>query len=204
MVAARRADLYGLNLMTNDDCSQLVDELVTGLESESSVEPWLDQRIVGSQDRELLIDVYRDATKRLLDCEPPKAAHWESLLVPTAARSVQRDCPAGFDACRASVEQLTELVVDDTFSSSSLERIVAFASTLIVALEAQRKLRQTIEHAAAALFEQFPDYRGELAERCQDLWQRHGQLSREEGLFVWDVRNAEWRLSQDFKSHRPD
>ena len=42
----------------------------------------------------------------------------------------------------------------------------------------------------------------ELAEQCQNIWTRRGQMSGRPGLFLWDQRRHEWRLAQDFKPYR--
>ena len=75
---------------------------------------------------------------------------------------------------------------------------------LTLALTAQKKLRQPIEQAIGALGDKFADLIPDMAERCQDIWQRRGQMSGADSLFVWDTRQDVWRLHQDFKTYRPE
>ena len=83
-----------------------------------------------------------------------------------------------------------------------LIRFVTLTSAITLVIAAQRKLRQTGESTIGLLCDKFTDCLPEMAERCQDIWRRHGQMSGVEGPFVWDGRNHEWRLRQDFRAHR--
>jgi len=125
------------------------------------------------------------------------------MMVGAAGHRSRSDGVNGFRPCKAAIAELTKMIQEEAFNSVSPEQIVTFASALTLVLTAQRKLRQPIEIATESLCRNFADLLPEMAERCQDIWRRSGQMSGAEGLYVWDKRNEEWRLHQDFKSHRP-
>ena len=128
---------------------------------------------------------------------------WERLIVSTAATSATRGGQVAYDACRAAVGDLDRLLSDGCLSDSSKHDFVALGCALAVAFTAQVKLRQPIEDAIGSICDLSPESMSEVAERAQAIWQRRGQMSGAESLFVWDLRKKEWRLSQDFKPHRP-
>ncbi|MCH8047987.1 MAG: hypothetical protein IID44_30200 [Planctomycetes bacterium] len=190
--------------MENADSAQLVDEILSALQSVGEPEIWVQQHLDGSVEQAVLDETFVAVTERLLGAQPPQAAHWEHLLVLTAARSSQRGGRPGFEACKAAVDKLDEMIRQDVFVGVSGDQAIALASAVTLILTAQSKLRQPIEVVVASLCEKFPDSLQLMAERCGDLWQRRGQMSGVEGLFVWDTRQNEWRLEQDFKAYRAE
>ena len=190
--------------MGNSDATQLVEEILAALQSVGKPEDWVTQRVDGSVDQPILDEAFVAVTERLLSAQPPQTAHWEHLLTLAAARSSQRGGQSGFAACKAAIDKLGEMIGQDIFSGASAEQAITLASALTLILTAQSKLRQPIEVAVASLCDKFPDSMQSMAEHCQNLWQLRGQMSGVEGLFVWDTRQAEWRLGQDFKAYRPE
>ncbi|MFV2065527.1 MAG: hypothetical protein ACC645_01000 [Pirellulales bacterium] len=189
--------------MSESNEALLTDEIMTALDAVGELEKWVETRLGDSTDRDLLNATYRDVTHRLLTVVPPKTAHWEHLIVATAARSAKQRETAATDACRAALAELRTMLQRDGFDQVAPERIVTLASAMTLALTAERKLRQPIEMTVELLVDRFPALLPDMAQRCQDIWLRRGQMSGEEGLFVWDTRNSQWRPRQDFKSHRP-
>ena len=190
--------------MENADSAQLVDEILSALQSVGEPEIWVQQHLDGSVEQAVLDETFVAVTERLLGAQPPQAAHWEHLLTLAAARSSQRGGRPGFEACKAAVDKLDEMIRQDIFSNVSGDQAIALASAVTLILTAQSKLRQPIEVVVASLCEKFADSLQLMAERCGDLWQRRGQMSGVEGLFVWDTRQNEWRLEQDFKAYRAE
>ena len=190
--------------MENFDVAKLVDEILAALDAVGQLESWVQQHMDGSVDGALLNKTCREVTQRLLGVKPPKTAHWEHFLVATAIHSAKSTRQHGYEVCKTAIAKLNEMIPRDSFIGVAEGEIMTLASALSVALTAQSKLRQPIEATIALLCEKFPDYVPDMAERCQDIWQRHGQMSGAKGLYVWDIRNNEWRLSQDFKPYRPD
>jgi hypothetical protein len=190
--------------MGNSDATQLVEEILQALQSVGAPEDWVQKHVDESVEKAILDEAFVEVTERLLGAQPPESAHWEHLLALAAARSSQRGGQRGFDACKAAINKLAEMIRQDVFSGASAEQVIALAGALTLILAAQSKLRQPIEAAVGSLCNQFADSLQLMAERCQDLWQRRGQMSGTEGLFVWDTRQGEWRLEQDFKAYRPE
>jgi len=186
------------------DATQLIDEILQALENVGEPEDWVQQRVDGSVDQAVLDETFVAITERLLGTQPPQTAHWEHLLVLTAARSTQRGGQPGFGACKAAIDKLDEMIRRDVFSCPKSEQAITLAGALTLILTAQSKLHQRIEVAVGSLCDKFADSLQLMAERCGDLWQRRGQMSGVEGLFVWDTRQGEWRLEQDFKAYRPE
>jgi hypothetical protein len=189
--------------MADLDESVLVDEILSALDTAGDIESWIDQRMLGSVNGELLAETFRVATQRLLCADPPKTDRWEHLLFTTAASSAKSNQKLSCEACKTAITELTQMIQGDLFATTASEHIVTLASALTMVLSAQRRLRQPIEVATRTLHEKFPDLMPVMAELCQDIWQRHGQMSGLVGLYLWDNRNNEWRLNQDFKPHRP-
>ena len=189
--------------MAESSIARLTDDILSALGTTESLESWLRQHLGSSADSAVLTDTFRAVTQRLLGTEPPQTARWERLMVGAAGQVSGSDGDYGFGPCKAAIAELTEMIQEEAFSRVSPEQILTFASALTLVLTAQRKLRQPIENAMASLCQKFPDLLPDMAERCQDIWRRRGQMSGAEGLYVWDTRTNEWRLHQDFKSHRP-
>ncbi len=180
----------------------LVAEVLSSLATAEDLESWLQRRMDGSVENAILKETFRATTNRLLIAKPPQIAEWERLLVAAAAISGAHG-QAGTDCCKAAISELAELIQNAEFEGASSDQIVAFATALTLVLTAQRKLRQPIEDAMDALCNSFANLLPEMAEQCQNIWQRRGQMSGSLGLYVWDTRNHEWRLSQDFKPYPP-
>lgn len=189
--------------MTDLDESGLVDEILSALDTAGGIESWIDRRMFGPDRSDISAETFRLATQRLLGTDPPKTDRWEHLLFATAVRSEKLNCKLSCEACKTAITELTQMIQGDRFTTTAPAHIVTLASALTMVLSAQRRLRQPIEIMTSTLHEKFPDLLQVMAERCQDIWQRHGQMSGLEGLYQWDNRNDEWRLSQDFKPHRP-
>ena len=189
--------------MAEADVSSMVDEIVTKLETSGSFDRWLEGKLDASRPPENLLLAIGNATTNLLCETPPKVAHWERMLIAGATRANRRDVNA-VNCCKRSIQVFQELLNADQFRNVDPQRVITFAGTLTLVLAGQSKLKQAIEIATGALCEKFPDLIGEMGQLCQDIWQRHGQMSGTKGLFVWDLRRNEWRLRQDFASFRPD
>ena len=189
--------------MADLDESKLVDEMLSALDTAGAIESWIDRRMLGPDSGELLAESFRQATQRLLGADPPKTDRWEHLLFTSAVHSAKSNYKLSCETCKTAITELTQMIQEDRFATTVSEHIVTLASALTLVLSAQRRLRQPIELATRTLHEKFPDLMPVMAERCQDIWQRHGQMSGLVGLYLWDNRNNEWRLNQDFKPHRP-
>jgi hypothetical protein len=190
--------------METPDASTLVEELLAAFDTVGELERWVDQRMEGTIEQPVLNDVFNQVTSRLLSADPPDTAFWEQLVFATSVRSAKANGQSALEACRTAVEQLLTMIQSDSLQQVSAGRIVTLASALTLALTGQKKLRQPIEEAIGALGERFEHLIPDMAERCQDIWQRRGQMSGADSLFVWDTRHNVWRLHQDFKTYRPD
>ena len=188
--------------MADIDVTTLVEEIESALDEVGQLEKWVERRMDGKVDGATLCQAVGEMTQQLLSADPPQSAHWEHLLVAIATHSAKSHSQVGYDVCQAAIAEFSEMIPRDTFRLVTPEQIVTLASALTLALTAQRKLRQRIEHATVLLCVRYPDLMPEIAQRCQDIRQRHGQVSGSEGLFLWDTRRGEWRLSQDFKTYR--
>ena len=189
--------------MADLDESGLVDEILSALDTAGGIENWIDRRMFGPDNSDVSAETFRLATQRLLGTDPPKTDRWEHLLFATAVRSAKSNRKLLCEACKTAITELTQMIQGDRFTTTAPAHIVTLASALTMVLSAQERLRQPIEIMTSTLHEKFPDLLPVMAERCQDIWLRHGQMSGLEGLYLWDNRNNQWRLSQDFKSHRP-
>ncbi len=186
------------------DASTLVEELLAAFDTVGELERWIDRRMDGTVDQAVLNDAYGQVTQRLLGHEPPDTAFWEQLLFASSMKSAKAKGNHSLEASRSAIEQFHKMVEDDTLQQVNSDRIITLASALTLALTAQKRLRQPIEEAVGALCERFGDLIPNIAERCQDIWQRRGQMSGADSLFVWDIRHNVWRLHQDFKTYRPE
>ena len=189
--------------MANLDVARLVDEIVSNVDEVGELEAWVKRRLDGTVEDALLDEAFGQVTQRWLGAEPPQTALWEHLVVVTAAHSTKPNGQHGYEACKSAIARMTQMVEEEVFRNVSAEVIVSLASALTLTLAAQRRLHQPIEVATGALGEKFSDSLADMAELCQNIWQRHGQMSGSEGLYVWDLRRKEWRLRQDFKPFRP-
>ena len=181
----------------------LVDEIISALETAGEIERWIDRRMLSPGIDELVAETFRLVTQRLLGPVPPKTDQWEHFLFVSAAHSAKTNHKQLCETCKTAITELTKIIQEDRFATMASEHIVMLASALTMVLSAQRRLRQPIEVATRTLHDKFPDLMPVMAERCQDIWQRHGQMSGLVGLYLWDNRNNEWRLNQDFKPNRP-
>lgn len=189
--------------MSDLNVTSLVDEVVSALDTVGELEDWMLRRLDGSVAGPLIDETYRQVTGRLLKADPPEIARWEHFLVSAAVNSAKRNNRMGYVACKYALDKLIEIIQEDSLSGAAPKLLVTLAGALTLILAAQRKLRQSVELSTSLLCERFPDLLPEIAELCQNIWQRRGQMSGSDGLFVWDTRNDEWRLSLDFKPYRP-
>jgi hypothetical protein len=189
--------------MSDLKVTDLVDEVVSALDTVGELENWMLRRLDGSVAGPLMDETYRQMTGRLLEADPPEIARWEHFLVSAAVNSAKCKNRIGYVACKHALDKLIEIIQEDSLSGAEPKLLVTLAGALTLILAAQRKLRQSVELSTSLLCEQFPDLLPEIAELCQGIWQRRGQMSGSDGLFVWDTRNNEWRLSLDFKPYRP-
>lgn len=190
--------------MADIEESELVDEIVSALDTVGEVEGWIERRMDGTLEGTVLESAFCEVTRRLPGDAPPSTDQWEHLLVAAATFSARRNSRVGYEACKSAVDALNTVVQENRFETAVREDIVTIASALALVLTAQRKLRQMVELAVCSLCEKHTECLPQMAERCQNIWQRYGQMSGEDGLFIWDTRNNQWRLSQDFKSYCPD
>lgn len=186
------------------NAAALTAEIIAALDEVGQLEKWIEQRMTSNVESEPVIEAVGDVSQQLLEVDPPQTAYWEHLLVAIATHSAKSNSQIGFKANQAAIAKLIQMIPEESFQSRvTPNQIVTLASSLTVALTAQRKLRQRIEEATGLLCETSPELLPSIAQRCQDIRQRHGQTSGSEGLFVWDTRRGEWRLRQDFRPYRP-
>ena len=188
--------------MTDLTAEALTNEVLSTLTTVGELEGWLDRRLDGSVDRDVTTNAFRALTKSLLGGVPPNAADWEHLVTKASVRSSKPNGVHAYEACRVAIETLAEMVQSGSLDAGDADQIVTLTSAITLVIAAQRKLRQTGESTIGLLCDKFTDCLPAMAERCQDIWRRHGQMSGVEGPFVWDTRNHEWRLRQDFRAHR--
>lgn len=189
--------------MVDFDVPELVEEILSALDAAGGMESWVQRRMDGSDDGAILDEAFLEVTQRLFLADPPRTTDWEHLPVATADRSARPNGLHAYEACKSAIAELTKMIEEDSFNNVAPERIVTFGSALTLVLIAQRRLRQPIEVAIGSWCEKFPGPIPDMAERCQDIWQRWGQMSGAAGLYLWDTRNNEWRLNKDFKPFRP-
>ena len=189
--------------MPDADVVRLVDEILAALADAGEVENWAAAYLQGPQSPAVLDAACMEVTERLLGAEPPRAAEWEHLVFTLAVESAKSHGKHDLTACRAAIDTLGKMIDQGRFDPCAGEAIDTLASGLTLVLSAEIKLRQPIEFAILRLCDRYPDRLPAMAERCQSIWQRRGQMSGAEGLFVWDLRNHLWRLNQDFKPYRP-
>ena len=198
--------------MTDLQATGLIDEMIVAISDGKRLPNWITQRCDDSVDTELmsegmcnaLCDALCDATVQLLTGESPHLAHWERLIMAVAIGSTETESSAPFDACAAAITRLADLIENGDLDQAAHEDVVTLGSSLTLLLATQRKLHQRIEYAVGLLGNRHPKSLGEMAERCEELWLRCGQMSGATNLFVWDQRHEEWRLAQDFKAYRPE
>lgn len=190
--------------MTDLQSEPLVDELVETLADGDSIPDWIAKRCDGSIDTERLCRATRDLTSQLLQTDSPRVAYWERLFMALALRSAENEGQAAFEACAAAVDRLAELVETGQLDPVSHDDVVTLGSSMTLMLATQRKLHQRIEYAVGLLCIRHPASLAAMAQRCEDIWHRCGQMSGASSLFVWDGRREEWRLAQDFRPYRPE
>lgn len=195
--------------MSDTQLSSLVGEMIAAADSGESLQAFVakhgaanhgDHAVETEQLRQMLCEV----TMRLLTGNTLRVATWERTLTAVTIRSTQADGEVAFDAVAAAIDHLAELIDRGELDSAAHADIVSLGSSLTLLLAAQRKLHQRIEYAVGLLGKHHPASLSEMAERCEDLWHRCGQMSGANSLFVWDARQKEWRLTQDFRPYRPD
>lgn len=189
--------------MADNKTPSLLDELLSTLDTAGKTEEWVERNMGGTAKVQDFDEAFSALTLRLL-VDQAQIAGWEHLLVTVAIRSTKSNSQQAYSACDAAIAEFSKMMKGDSLKNLNNEQIVTLASALTLVLTAQRKLRQSTENAIRLLCDRFPKLVPEMAQRCQDIWQRRGQMSGYVGLFVWDTRKNEWRLEQDFKSQRPN
>ncbi len=190
--------------MSELQVTELIDEMVEVLHGDASLSDWIAQRCDGSVSPDILSDSMSGVTEQLVAGESPQLPLWQRLFTAVAMQSAEKNGRTSFDACATAIDSLAELIEKGSLDSVAHSDVVTLGSTLTLLLAAQRKLHQRIEYAIGLLCERHAESISEMAERCEELWHRCGQMSGASSLFVWDRRREEWRLSQDFKPYRPE
>jgi hypothetical protein len=124
-------------------------------------------------------------------------------LITLAFHSSRNHKHHGLSACKSIIQNLGELLREDRLGHFHVPELVTLASAMTVVLAIQDKLHQDVEEATRSICNRYPDAVDEIAENCQDIWKRRGQMSGRLGLFLWDVSREEWRLAGDFRPYRP-
>ena len=101
------------------------------------------------------------------------------------------------------LRHLSDFLVEGHPELFNPSKLMIFAGAMTVVLASQYRLTQDIEVSMRRLCERFPEQLPEIAEQCQDIWKLRGQMTGRRGLFLWDMRQQEWRLAQDFTPYRP-
>ena len=184
--------------------SQLVGEIMEALDSVGACQGWADERMHDPTAANELSEAFREVTQKLLTSDPPQHVHWEQLLVAAASASCDKPHANALAACKAGIAQLDESIQSGGLDAFTSDQAAAVAGALTLILAAQVKLRQAAEIAICSLANAFPDAVQAMGQLSQEIWLRRGQMSGHDGLFVWDCRRGEWRLSQDFKPYRPE
>ena len=182
--------------------AQLVREVADAVGQVGELEAWVAKHLDGSVD-ETAKQACVQAAEQFLVGTPPQIGAWEHLLVTLAFHSGRNREQTGLDTCKSIIEHLTGQLGGDPSRPFNTPELTTLASAMTVVLAIQDKLRQDIEESMRRMCDQFPAAVAEVAEHCQDIWKRRGQMSGRRGLFVWDVPRGEWRLARDFKPYRP-
>ena len=187
--------------MSDTNAENLAREIQAMLEQPGQWKDWLRQHAQAASEDDVLPQACALVTEALLGAEPPKTALWEQLLIQLAVHSHEMARQVGLNQCKMVLGKLHEMI-----AAGRLPRVevVTLAGALTVALAAQRSIRQQIEEVMTVLCERSGDDLSLVGQHCQDIWRRKGQTSGEQGLFCWDIRNGQWRLTQDFKAYRPE
>ena len=144
-----------------------------------------------------------EAAKQFLDSTPSDIGAWEHLLVTLAFHSGRTREQHGLNTCKSIIEHLVDRLHAEPHGEFNTPELTTLASAMTVVLAIEDRLQQDVEEAMRGICERFPEAIAEVAEHCQDMWKRRGQMSGRRGLFLWDMRRSEWRLAQDFKTYRP-
>ena len=190
--------------MSATDAEQLAHEILETVEQPGQLKNWLRQRSESTSEAAVLDRACVLATESLLSADPPKTTQWEQLLIQLAVHSQETASHFGSDQCKSVLGSLRDMIEADRFAHVDNRKIVTIAGALTIALAADRRLRQPIEQVVNLLCGKFENELSQIGQHCQDIWRRKGQMSGEQGLFLWDTCNNEWRLTQDFKAHQPD
>ena len=182
--------------------AKLVSEILPVVDRVGELQVWVEERLDGSINDAALQQACIQIAEQYLNSDPPQTGSWEHLLVTLAVHSGKTRRHFGLSACRSVVRHLCDLLGDERLRHFDAPKSITLASALTVVLAIQDRLTQDVEVAVRRLCDGFPDMLPEIADRCQDIWKRHGQMSSRPGLFLWDVRRHEWRLAQDFKPYR--
>lgn len=189
--------------MSDSTIVDLVDEMVETLGGSEPLGDWIARRCDGSVGTTTMNHAMADITGQLLSGRSPQVTLWERLFMAVAMQSTEKQGQTSFEACTTALDRLAELLEDDGFATADDSDVITLGTALTLLLAAQRKLHQRIEYCVGLLCNKHPKCLDEMAERCEELWHRCGQMSGASSLFVWDQRRDEWRLAQDFKPYRP-
>lgn len=183
--------------------ADLVSEILAVADRAGELDAWATERLNDSINDEALDKACTQLAEQFLTSDPPQTGAWEHLLVTLAIHSCRSKQLQGMNACQSMLRQLRDFLVDGQPKHFNPSKLMVIASAMTVVLASQYRLTQDIEVSIRQLCERFPEQLPEIAEQCQDIWKRRGQETGRRGLFVWDVRQQEWRLAQDFNPHRP-
>lgn len=178
-----------------------VSEIIAAVDQPGELEIWVAKQLDDHPHDSGLDTACVMVAQQLLAVDPPQIGYWERLLVTLAVQSGQDRGNAGLSTCTAILAQLRDHLA--TNPQLNVPSLITLANALTVVLAAQNRLRQKIEQTIKLLCDTYPDALAPIAESCQDIWKRRGQMTGRKGFFIWDVRKQEWRLAQDFKSFRP-
>ncbi len=181
--------------------TQLVNEILVAVDQVGELKSWVVERLDGPINDAALHEACTQVAEQFLSSTPPQTGFWEHLLLTLAVHSRNRQ-PSGLSACKSVVQHLSDLLGDERLRHFKAPELVTLASAMTVALAIQDKLTQDVEATICRLCGGFPDVLPEIANQCQGIWKRRGQMSGRPGLFLWDVRRQEWRLAQEFKPYR--
>jgi len=182
--------------------AQLASEISVAVDRVGEFESWVAKRLDGSIDDDALDQACTRVAEKFLTSDPPQTGAWEHLLVTLAVHSSRSRDHHGLDACRAVVGQVSDMLGDERLGHFKPAQIMTLASAMTIVLAVQDRLHQDVEETIRRLCDGFPDVLPQIAEQCQDIWTRRGQMSGRPGMFLWDRRRQEWRLAQDFKPYR--
>ena len=181
--------------------SQLASEILAAVNGGGDLESWATERLDGLIHGTALDKACTLVAEQFLTSDPPQTGYWDHLLVTLALHSTRTKQRHSFSACTAVLRHLGDMLSEERPKQFNSPMLTTMASAMTMVLATQYRLKQDIEDTMLRLCEQFPEVLPEIADHCQAIWKRHGQMSGRRGLFLWDIRKQEWRLTQDFASY---